>query len=79
MIARRKGDSSRALFLCAAADPLGARAEVSRLVFGVAEGWRVSAYGGNGAISLTPSEDRLYRLAIPDGDGILLVAEPCAV
>jgi hypothetical protein len=79
MIARRKGDSSRALFLCAAADPLGARAEVSRLVFGVAEGWRVSAYGGNGAISLTPSEDRFYRLAIPDGDGILLVAEPCAV
>jgi len=75
----RQGDDARALFLCAAADPLGTHAEDSRLVFGVAEGWRVSAYGGDGPISLTPSEDGLYRVTIPDGDGLLLVAEPCAV
>ena len=75
----RQGDDARALFLCAAADPLGTRAEDSRLVFGVAEGWRVSAYGGDGPISLTPSEDGLYRVTIPDGDALLLVAEPCAV
>jgi len=76
MVSREKDHASRALFLCAAADPLGCRAEVSRLVFAAADGWRVSAFGGNGPVSLTPSENGSYHVTIPDGDGILLVAEP---
>ncbi len=67
-------DSSRAMFVCNATDPMDT-APASHTVSFVAHDRRITLYDKNGARVLTPDADSRYTFSLENCHGALLVAE----
>ena len=70
----RTGNGNQALFVCSADDPYDEHPTEHTLSFH-ADGWRISATGGDGPVKVNVGADGTYSIAIRSNQGILIEAE----
>lgn len=72
----RADKACRAVFVCAADDPMEASPCARELVFGVADGFRVGAMGVGGKLRAERGEDGLFRLPLRSSEGVFVAFRP---
>ena len=70
----RTGNGNQALFVCAADDPYDEYPTNHTLTFR-ADGWRISACGGEGPVKVNVGADGTYSIDLRSNQGILIEAE----
>ena len=74
MVPRGQDDGSRALFAVASEDPFDVAPAVRTVTFRAPEGRKITAFGGNGPVALTPEADGTFTLPLSENAAGMLIS-----